>query len=458
MKMRFRNKAEGRIEILKFVKDSVKKGIFPTFNDLEKEFHIDLRSYFEGGVKEVYEKVGFNYGQIKKIQRTIKGYLITKKKLRFSVKEGKRKIAKYIRQEEKKGHFPGKGEVQEKFHIWFNSYFQSIQEVYKFANVNFKKIDPNPFIAIEKDKKLRKVSKILLKRMGFILIRDNRKNGADLLVKDRKGQIIPVELKAYHRNSNLPISNIFGNYENEMEQLQNYIELQKAPYGILITTTNRVRLSTPNNIVLIKGKDLIDDLRKFDLSEFITDINWIRNTYLSFDKTINQNIRKKKIINYIRKKVSKGHYPSMREIQNKFKINVRTYFPGNMFEAYKTSNVELPCRFLPKDRVKERVACFIREKLESGKYPSLEEIQNKFQIHLVNYFRSSRDMYRFARVPVPFRHLSKNQSKKIILRELKQESLKGKMLTWRRISKKFRISIPSYFKGMNEIRVLLANS
>jgi len=395
-----------RNQVIDFVRDNVKKGIFPTFNDIEKELHVHIKSHFKSRVKEVYEKSGIDYSRIRKIITAMKGHKITQKKLRFNIEEGKKKIAKYIRQEVKKGHFPGKEEIQEIFHIWFNSYFNDLQGAYEYANVSFKKINPNPFIAIEKDNRLRKVSKILLKRMGFILIKDNRKNGADLLVKNMEEQIIPVELKAYHRNSNLPISNIFGHYKNEMEQVQNYIKLHKAPYGVLITTTDRIRLPIPNNIILIKGSELIDNLRKFNLSEFITDINWIRNTYLSFDKTINQKKMKKKFINYIKENVLKEHYPSMREIENKFKINIRTYFPENMLETYKEAEVEFPCRFLSKNKVKKRIADYIREKLKSGKYPSLEEVENKFQIRLISYFESPKDMYRFAKVPVPFRHLS----------------------------------------------------
>jgi len=446
-----------RDQIIDFVRDSVRREIFPTFNDIEKQLHVYIKSHFKYGIKEVYEKSGFDYSKIRKIITATKGYKITQKKLRFDIKVGKNKIAKYIRQEVQKGHFPSKEEIQENFHIWFNTYFENLQKAYKYANVSFKKINPNPFIAIEKDKKLRNVSKILLKRMGFILIKDNRKNGADLLVKNYEGKIIPVELKAYHRNVNLPISSIFREYKNEIEQLQNYIRLHKAPYGILITTTDRIRLTIPNDIILIKNSELIDNLIKFNLSEFITDINWIRNTYLSFDKTINQNKMKKRIINYIRENVSKGYYPSVRKIEKKFRINIRTYFSGNMLEAYKESKVELPCRFLHKNKVKERIANYIHEKLESGKYPSLEEIQNEFKIHLDNYFKSPKDMYKFAKVPVPFRHLSKDEARKVILRELRQENLKGRKFTHRSISKKFRISIPSYFKNMSEIKVQLAN-
>ncbi len=442
---------------LNYIKSQVRKGHCPSHSEIEKTFHLHIPFYFKN-VKGMYERAGFSYTEIKKLKIIQKSRLITEKKRRFEIEKGREKIIAYIRKEAKGGHFPGLDEIQKHFSISLGSYFKNIKYAYKTAKINLEKRKPNPFIGLEKEERLIRISINLLENMDYRIVTVNRNNGADLIVKDLNNFIIPVELKAYHRNVNIPISNIFGDYENEIEQLRKYINIHKSPYGILITTTDRIRLRVPSNIILINGKELTNKLMKYGLSKHLPSLNWIKDTYSSFDRGIHESKVREKIITYIQNQVSKKHYPSMREIQHKFKINIRIYFPGNMSEAYQIANVELPCRYLSKRKVKERISNYINWKVENGKYPSLEEIEKKFRIHIRTYFKSPKEMYKFAKVDVPCKHLNKNEAREVILSYVKENISKGKNIFQREIGRRFNIDVYSYFKNMDKLMKLSKNS
>ena len=375
--------------------------------------------------------------------------------LRYPLEIGRSEIVSYIRREAKKGHYPGRHEIQEKLGIWLYSYFNDVREPYNLADIDISKSKSNPFIATEKEKKLTKVSLELLEKEGFNIIEIYRRKGSDILVKDCDGNLIPVELKAYHRNNNLPMSKIFAKkYKNEIEQLEDYIRICKAPYGILITTTNRIRIKIPFNVKLINGISLIRLLKKNKLNKCISTIKWIQNTYSSFDRKIHENKIKKSIIEYVRFSVNKGCYPSMRNIEKKFKVNITTYFK-NMSEIYKIAKVELSSRFLSKEEVKNRIVKFIRLKVKLGRYPSLEEIEKKFKIHLKTYFKNSKEMYTYSNVSIPCKHLSKKEAIKTILKYAKMKKQNGKNLTIRQIDKEMHISAYSYFKNASKLYNLI---
>ncbi len=448
VKRAFKSREHGKNEIIKYVRNCVKRGIYPTYTEIINKFHIGMQSYFSS-IKEIYILAGFSYEDVNKQKIIQKGKRISEKKRRFSIENGRKKIMEFIKQESSKGHFPGRHEIQERLGIHFHTYFKDIKEAYKQAGVDLKKVRYTPFISEEKERKLTKVAIMLLEKMDYKTIKINGKNGPDILVKDKNDEIIPVELKAYHRNVNIPISNIFRDRENEVEQLNRYIKQYKASYGILITTTDRIKIKIPKNIILINNKKLISLLSKYKLAQHIPTIEFIRNTYSHYDRSLHEMKMKRKIINYIKSKTSSGHYPSMREIQNKFGINVKTYFPGNMLEAYKSADIDLPCRYLSEKDVRDKIADFIKKKLNAGRYPSLEEIEKKFKIHIRTYFKNAKEMYEYANVPVPCKHMSREEAKKLILSHIKREISKGKSPTVHEINKKFHICLYTYFpKGL----------
>lgn len=375
--------------------------------------------------------------------------------LRYPLEVGRSKIINYLKKEASNGHYPGRHEIQERLGIWFYSYFDDIKKPYVLANIDITKLKFNPFVGSEKEKRLTKIASALLSRMGFRIIEMYRRNGADILVMDNHSNLIPVELKAYHRNNNLPISTVFSKkYRNEIEQIESYINNCISLYGILITTTNRIRVKIPKNVKLIDGKEIIHLLKKYKLEEHIPSEEWIRNTYSSFDRKINEDIVRKDIIKYVRDNSSKGLYPSMRNIDKKFCINVATYFK-NMLEIYKTAKLEPPLRLLPKNEAKNKLAEYILFKVKTGRYPSLEDVEKRFKIHFRSYFKNANELYSFSKVRVPCKHMNKKEAIEIILNYCKQQILEGKNPTIRLLGKRFHISVYSYFKNADELHRLL---
>ncbi|MFH1229485.1 MAG: hypothetical protein V1678_03615 [Candidatus Aenigmatarchaeota archaeon] len=374
---------------------------------------------------------------------------------RYTIEVGRKKIVSLLKTEAKRGHYPGRHEIQEKLGIWFYSYFDDMKEPYNLAGIDISKLRFNPFIATEKEKRLNEVSSALLGRMGFTIIESYRRDGADILVRDTNGKIIPIELKAYHRNSNVPISIVFSKkYENEVQQLEDYIKKCRAPYGILITTTNRIRLKMPPNIELIDGHKIECLLNKHELSKYISTIRWIRNTYSSYDRKVHEDAIKKKMLRYIRFCNSRGIKFSMRDLNKRFKLNIQTYF-HNMLEIYKIAGISPPLRLLPIQEARSNLADFIRLKVKTGKYPSLEEIESKFNIHLKSYFKDAKEMYEYSDVNVPCKHLSKKDASEIILKYCKNQASGGNIPTIHRLDKKFHICVYSYFKTSKELHKLV---
>lgn len=447
---RFRTKEEGRKIITKYVKDSIRSGHYPSTNDITKRFRAYFYTYFKD-TRELYGRTGILYHIAKRAKKMQKGKSITGRKRRFPLDVGRKKIIKYIKNEAKWGHLPGRHEIQENLGISLFSYFKDTGDAYKAANVNFEKGIKNPFLAIEKEKKLTDVSITLLNKIGFEVIEFYRRTGSDILVKDSEGNLIPVELKAYHRNVNIPLSNVFMAYENEIDQLQRYITKEKSPFGILITTTDRIRIDVPSNIRLINGKNLISLLKSHGLSEHVKTVHWIRNTYSRTDRKLHEQKIKKSIISYIRKQQKNGIHPSMRNIQLKFKINISTYFPSGLKEAYELSDILMPCKFLTKGEVRRVVGEYIKAKVSDGKYPALEDIEKKFGIRLRTYFRNKRGIYKSAGVKTPIKHLKRKEAIKVIISYVNECSKQGKTPKIRDINKELNINVCTYFKNPREL-------
>ncbi len=446
----FEEKKENKRLILNYVRTSINKGHYPNYTQIQKDLHLDIRLYFKG-MKDIYNNLGMSYVKISKLKSIHKSKLIRDKKLRFPVEKGRKKIIDYIKEESAKGHFPGLDEINEHFGIWIGTYFKNIRDAYKRAKINFRKKNLNPFIGQEKEEKLILISIALLNKMGYEILGISRNSGADLIVKDKNGGMVPVELKAYHKNSNIPISNVFGVYENEIEQLKRYIEINNSSYGILITTTDRIRLKIPSNVILINGKELVRTLVKNNLSKYLPLVKWIRNTYQSYDKTIHLNNIRKKVADFILGKLSGGNYPTMREIQNQLNINIGTYFSG-MQEVYRFARVKPPLEYLPKNYVRNRVINYIKQRIKNGKRPSLEEVEKNLKICLRTYFKSPKEIYNLAKITIPCKYLSIEDARKFIISYVRDATSKGKNVSQRQIDKDLGIDVYSYFKDMRELK------
>ncbi len=334
-------------KILNFVSNEVSKDNYPKAKKMEKIFKIQLVTYFPRGIIEVYSSIGIDYYKIREKR-------LQKIKSRFgSIEKGREEITKFIIKNAKHGRCVGHREITERLKLNLNKYFSGIKEAYDYVGIEYRK-DPNPLISIEKQEKLRKISLAILKKLGFKIINERGIN-EDICVKDKEGNIIPVELKAYRHNLFFPnrLPYLTKNTKNEIEQVRRYMKKYNSPYGIIFTTTDKIKIGIPKDVKLFKATDIFEFLQRSNLENFIRDFNWIRNTYTSESKNIKINEIRERVLEFFKNEYKKGRKPTIHTIQEEFNIDIRTYFLGTMREIYQNCNIPPLRRLKEKARVEK---------------------------------------------------------------------------------------------------------
>jgi hypothetical protein len=387
------------------------------------------------------------------------------KSLLKNKKELVSRIIKYIRSEVKKGHYPTKLEIDTKFHINIRG---SINELYKIAKVGYKR-DPNPFLRYEKERKLANIIRKLFPKLGYkikrISIGPSKPNGADVILKDFGKRLIPLEIKAYQKFGKIGPAEGSPYIRNEILQLKGYIKNLNAPYGYLVTTTdNKTFRRFPKNIKILFGKDLRRLLFKFKMYKELKDLDWIRNSSISYRKEeIYRKIRDK-ILSYITEKLKERKYVSEHEIFEKFKVNPNSYFSGGMREIYKTLNIDVEMlpnyrmsRRFNKEKFKQRIISFVKTENDKGHFPTYKEIQRRFNCLPKLYFPGGiREIAKLAGIKYNRKFANKTlEEKKLMKQKIIQyfaEKIKnGYYPTYRDIRSIFHTDLRYYFKNIEEI-------
>ncbi|MBU4406562.1 MAG: restriction endonuclease, partial [Candidatus Altiarchaeota archaeon] len=442
----FRNIQKGRGEILAYFKDCANKGELLKSHDIQKHFHTSLKKYFPGGIKDLYE-----LAQIELPYR-----LRDKNKLRVG-------IIRYVKLRSDKGHYPTYMELDEKFHTNIKGLFSGIREVYSAAGVEYRR-EPNPFIKYEKEERLTKICIKIFKRQGYevkrVSIGPSSPEGADIVLY-KSGKLIPVEIKAYHKFGKIGKEKNSKSYlRDEVKQISRYIRDLKGPYGFLVTSTNRVvSKEIPSNVRLLIGRDIRKLLIEYAMNKELKDLDWIKNTYTSYSKEDIIKLGRKRVLEYVKSELEKGRYVSRREICEKFKINLNTYF-SNTKDVYQRLGVDpysLPSHRMggqsDKSILRDRILKFVQEEAKKGSYPTYKEIQGRFRCLPKLYFPGGiREMYKIAGVPYNRKFANKTIWEKEGVRErvidyLKKSNKVDHPPTYEEIKTKFKIDIISYFKG-----------
>ena len=390
-----------------------------------------MRSYFPKGIRELYE--------ITKIDLPIK--LRNRRELR-------KEIIEYIRSKTKKGHYPTRLEIENKFHTNLSC---SIKSLYEIAGAEYKR-DPNPFLRYKKEKKLTEIAKKLFPKLGYIIksisIGPSRPNGPDIIVEDKKKQLIPVEIKAFQKFGKIGHAENSPYIRNEFLQLKRYIKDLNSPYGYLVTSTDRKTFkNSPKKIKILFGRDLKKLLLQFKMHKELKELEWIRNSSISYGK---ERIYKKihdKILEYVKKKWERGKYVSKQEIFKKFHVNSDSYFPGGTKEIYKELGLDpelIPnyrmSRNFNKEKFKERIISFVKKENKERHLPTYKEIQRKFRCLPKLYFSGGiREIAKLARIKYNRKFANKTPEEK--------ELIKQKIIKYTK--KKFR---ERYFPGYRDFR------
>jgi len=437
-----------RKEVIKYFVQQIKKGITPTRDSIQEKFSTSLENCFPGGMRELY--------QLARINLPI--WLRDKKKLQ-------QQIIEYVQLQVKKGYYPTYNEINEKFHTNIAS---SIRELYKLAEVEYKR-DPNPFLRYKKERKLADITEKLFKKLGYkiksISIGPSKPSGADIIFEDSQKKLIPVEIKAYQKFGKLGYAKYSPYLRDEIPQLKRYIKNLCAPYGYLITSTDQRLFKTiPSNIKILFGKDLKKLLFQFKMYKELKDLDWIRNSSISYSKEEMYKKIRDKILKYVTEKLKEGKYVPRKEIFKKFRVNPNSYFPGGTKEIYKVLNMDpelIPnyrmSRNFDKEKFKKRIITFVKEEIKKGHFPTHKEIQRKFRCLVKLHFPGGiREIAKLAGIKYYRKFATKTSEERELIRQkiIKYtiQKLRSRFYPgYQDIESKFHINFQYYFKNPDKL-------
>ena len=381
----------------------------------------------------------------------------------------KEEILEYIRTEAAKGHYPTFMEIEEKFRTNMRTHFSGIRDAYELAGIPYKR-EPNPFLKYEKEEKLTAISVKIFHKMGYLIEKTSigpQGNGPDIILKNRNEELIPAEIKAYHRFGKIKEKQDDKSsryFRNEIAQLLEYEKQLKSPYGYLVTSTDRKTFQrVDQRIRILLSNDIKKLLIEYGMEEELKTLDWIRETASLTETEEKIRTTRDAIAVFVKNEIEKGKYVNKREIQAKFKIDLRSYFKS-MKDVYQVVGVD-PYSLsharmggqIDKNLLKKRITGYVRRKTKKGKHPTYKEIQRRFQCLPKLFFPGGiREIYESAGIPYIRKFATKTPEEKKemqqkIVNYIKAEVKKGHFPTWRDIQNKFRINILHYFRGIREI-------
>lgn len=392
MERRLKKEKIIRKDIINLIRSENKKGKQLTRREIESRFKIGIVNYFNN-LREAYRYAGVEF----------------RPRFAAKTKEEKEKtrhvVLSYIKNKIKtERYFPDIQELKRKFHIGIEYYFpRGIKEIIKKAGLKKEKF--NAFWRLEKERKLVKIAQYILEKIGYKIISKQNKFGPDIVVKKNR-DIIPVELKAFRKNSYLFT---YLSPRNPIIQINRYIRELKSPFGIIITTAEdvhpRYKDKIPSNIKIWFYKDIVKIVSM--KSSLWRDLKFITATFPNFNSETKTRKMRQKVIKYIKACIRKNKHPITREIQKEFKINLHSYFK-DIFEAYKLANAEYPAHKQrmsgrkpskrEKEKIKDMIISFVRRRFKKGLSFGYKAIQKELKIAIPSYFSSMQKIYQKAKI------------------------------------------------------------
>ncbi|MEK6885885.1 MAG: restriction endonuclease [Nanoarchaeota archaeon] len=308
----------------------------------------------------------------------------------------KKELLDYILQEYKKGHILSRREIESKFHLKLDGFFNNIDAVYSELGIKYH-LSPNQEIKSQKANLLLKIilsnlSQLNLKLLSYRNVTDR---GIDILCMDGE-DLVGIELKAYKKEEKLKLKDI--------RQVENAIKKENLKRAILITTTDKsdAAFNLPKDISIINYQNLKELIQS---QEQIQDIAFIRENSVNFISPYKE-IKRQKILDYVYGKyIKENKKPSSAEISKNLHIKIQTYFKS-LFEIYKILKVPPPtknmggkqaenpdkeCIELWKNEFKKYILKIVEKE---NRYPSGVEIGANFGIsHIWNFVKVS-ELYR----------------------------------------------------------------
>lgn len=447
-------KKEVRRKIINYVKEELNKNRFPGKREIQRRFNIRFYDYFDS-IANIYE-----FSEIGVLKNP---YLRRNPKIKGMIKEN---MIRYIRDSLERGHRPTVEDIRKRFRSGIEAYFpKGIMQLYREAGIDLN--NTFSFLYKEKEIRLTPIVKKFLEDKGYeirrIAIEENR-FGPDMIVR-KNGIIIPVEIKARHKNNTLLYPR-----DNPIKQISRYIEGLESPFGILITTTEKIdpyKRNLPNNILLYTSKDLLEHFK--DDKKLYEDLLWVRESVGQYKKDFIKE-KRKLIINFIKKEAGKGRYPTYREIQETLKIALYAYFK-NIYEAYEESGVDYPklrkrkgghLSKYEKEEICNKVIDFIRNEYKKGNKLNINKIEKIFHIDIRYYFNSRQEIYKLAGINFGKKEYmerfgysdeERKETRERIIEFVKKLTKNNEKVSGKMICKKFGLDphFYPYFRSLKEI-------
>ncbi len=295
----------------------------------------------------------------------------------------------FIKKETKKGYFPSKRELQNKFHCGLIGKENGIKELYAEAGTEYK-LAPDQNEKVKKATMLLQIILEILPKFNCALVqyKSATETGIDIITKKEK-QLVGIELKAYNSGERVKTKDLL--------QVRNAIIKENLSKAIIITTTDKVSkiVQLEKEIEIITYSKLIELIG----TQKRQDLEYIRNS--SVNKTSKTKpINRQKILDFVLSQSQLGIKPTYNIILKELHLDLYTYF-DNLFEIYKKLELLPPTKNMRGLRAKNpdkeliefwktKFKEYIKENSLQGRYPSGEEIGKKFGIpHIWNITKVS---------------------------------------------------------------------
>jgi hypothetical protein len=305
---------------MEFVKGRSRIGQFPGRIELDKVLGIHVYTYFKS-MKELYKEANIDYDlHMKKVEQD---------RFHSSVKiqEQRQRIIDCIKKRNNEGYFIGIQEIQQKLKLSFYKYFNSPDEAYLMAGINYKRVCPI-ILGKTKEKLFTEIVIHLLVELGYTIQRVslfdvlNFNKGADIHALDKNDRPVLIELKAYHKR--------YWITKREIDQLKKYMKNKGISRGVFITTANKAN-HNPKNINIINGNKLISLLQKNGLDKYIKKIKWVQEEKVNhIARKIFHQKRRDEIIAFV---LSQKYTPSQTQIEKNLRLSLKTYFESPPYRS-----------------------------------------------------------------------------------------------------------------------------
>lgn len=384
-------------QIVMYVKNEVKKGRYPTHDEIERRFHTNIRTHFKN-IREIYKLANVVYVRdpnpfikLKKEEVLTKICVKLLDKLGYNLKRVSIEL---------NGHGPdllvvdGDG----------NSLPIEIKAYQKYGKIGSSSRRSSKYFADEV-KQLQAYIKKLKSPYGILITSTDRSN-----------------VKNLPRNIKLLFGKDVANLLQKFQLKKELEQLEWIRYSNVSVKKERYIEAFRKEILKFVRRNLMDG-RYIGKREIEKRFGINYNTYFRSMKEIYQKlnvdtsrlprarmggnidkkIMQKRILDFCRKEIKEGHYPTYKEIQKTFGCLPKLFFPGGIREIFKRLNIEYNRKFATKtpkekEKIKREVINFVRKNNERGIVTSWRDIRNKLHIGVYNYFQSMKDIYEQAEI------------------------------------------------------------